>query len=155
VLLAQGDGAAAEEAIRRGIEVGRGAGRLFTAYGLMALAEALRAGGDQDAAREAIAAARETVAACPDPGRLGELVERSARGLGATAPAAVAAGTDLSERELEVLRLLPGTLSQREIAAELYVSINTVKTHTRSIFRKLDASNRDEAVARAHERGLL
>jgi ATP/maltotriose-dependent transcriptional regulator MalT len=62
---------------------------------------------------------------------------------------------ELSERELAVLRLLGSKLSQREIAAELYVSFNTVKTRTRAIFRKLDAASRAEAVSRARELGLL
>jgi len=62
---------------------------------------------------------------------------------------------ELSQRELAVLRLLESTLSQREIAGELYVSFNTVKTHTRTIFRKLGAASRAEAVARARELGLL
>ena len=53
-----------------------------------------------------------------------------------------------------VLRLLASELSQREIGSELYVSFNTVKAHTRSIFRKLGASNRAEAVARGRELGL-
>ena len=50
--------------------------------------------------------------------------------------------------------LLASQLSQREIGSELYVSFNTVKAHTRSIFRKLGASNRAEAVARGRELGL-
>lgn len=61
----------------------------------------------------------------------------------------------LTERELDVLRLLPSRLSQREIAAELYVSFNTIRTHTRVIFRKLGVASRAEAVARARELGLL
>ena len=62
---------------------------------------------------------------------------------------------ELSRREIEVLRLLPSGLSQREIAAELYVSFNTVRTHTRVIFGKLGVASRAEAVARARELGLL
>jgi LuxR family transcriptional regulator, maltose regulon positive regulatory protein len=62
---------------------------------------------------------------------------------------ASAAFWELSERELAVLRLLASKLSQREIAAELYVSFNTVKTHTRAIFRKLGVASRAEAVDRA------
>jgi LuxR family maltose regulon positive regulatory protein len=62
---------------------------------------------------------------------------------------------ELSERELAVLRLLGSDLSQREIGSQLYVSFNTVKTHTRSIFRKLGVSNRADAVARGRELGLL
>jgi LuxR family maltose regulon positive regulatory protein len=46
-------------------------------------------------------------------------------------------------------------MTQREIGGELYVSLNTVKSHTKNIFRKLSASNRSEAVARARELGIL
>ena len=53
-----------------------------------------------------------------------------------------------------MLRLLQTDLSQREIAARLFVSFNTVKTHMRSIFRKLDVSTRPEAVRRGRELGL-
>jgi len=61
----------------------------------------------------------------------------------------------LTERELEVLRLLRGPLSLRDIARELYVSPNTVKTHTQSIYRKLGVSDRQEALAKARELGLV
>jgi LuxR family transcriptional regulator, maltose regulon positive regulatory protein len=54
-----------------------------------------------------------------------------------------------------VLRLLPSELSQREIADALYVSINTVKTHTKGIYRKLGVDTRDEAVSRARELGTV
>jgi LuxR family maltose regulon positive regulatory protein len=67
----------------------------------------------------------------------------------------LAADLELSERELTVLRLLASELSQREIGAELYISLNTVKGHTRSIFRKLGVSSRAEAVARGRELALL
>ena len=62
---------------------------------------------------------------------------------------------ELTERELEVLGLLPSPLTIREIAEELFVSRNTVKTHTRRVYRKLSASSRDEAVLIARDRGLL
>jgi LuxR family maltose regulon positive regulatory protein len=61
----------------------------------------------------------------------------------------------LSDRELEVLRLLNTDLSAPEIAAELVVSVNTVRTHTKRIYSKLDAHSRYEAVERAKELGLL
>ena len=54
-----------------------------------------------------------------------------------------------------MLRLLAGDLSQREIGAALYVSLNTVKTHTRGIYRKLGASTRAEAVARGRAQRLI
>jgi LuxR family maltose regulon positive regulatory protein len=61
----------------------------------------------------------------------------------------------LSERELELLRLIAEGLTNQEIAEALTVSLNTVKTHVRSIFGKLDVRNRTEATARAHELGLI
>jgi len=68
---------------------------------------------------------------------------------------ALPTGIDLSEREQTILRLLATDLSQREIGAELYVSMNTVKSHVRSIFRKLNVATRAEAVSRGRELDLL
>jgi LuxR family transcriptional regulator, maltose regulon positive regulatory protein len=62
---------------------------------------------------------------------------------------------ELSDAELRVVRYLPSNLSASEIAAELFVSANTVRTHMRHIYSKLDAHSRSEAVARARELGLL
>jgi LuxR family maltose regulon positive regulatory protein len=61
----------------------------------------------------------------------------------------------LTEAELGVLRQLRDPKSQREIATDMSVSLNTVKTHCRSIFRKLDVTSREQAVSRAAERGIL
>jgi LuxR family maltose regulon positive regulatory protein len=61
----------------------------------------------------------------------------------------------LSERELAVLRRLPSSLSNQEIARLLYVSLNTVKTQIRSIYRKLGVNSRHEAIERARQLGLL
>jgi LuxR family maltose regulon positive regulatory protein len=61
----------------------------------------------------------------------------------------------LSERELTVLGLLPSLLSLDEIAVDLTVSVNTVKSHVRSIYTKLGVSSRRMAVLSAHEHGLL
>ena len=61
----------------------------------------------------------------------------------------------LSDGELRVLRFLPSNLSAPEIAAELYISVNTVKTHMRHIYAKLDAHTRTEAVQRARELAVL
>ncbi|MGO9192705.1 MAG: LuxR C-terminal-related transcriptional regulator, partial [Streptosporangiaceae bacterium] len=60
----------------------------------------------------------------------------------------------LSERELEVLRLLGTDLDGPEIARELVVSLNTVRTHTKNIYTKLAVTNRRAAVRRAAELGL-
>jgi LuxR family transcriptional regulator, maltose regulon positive regulatory protein len=61
----------------------------------------------------------------------------------------------LTARELKILRYLPTMLSNAEIGAELFVSLNTVKTHLRSIYRKLGAGGRADAVERARLLGLL
>ena len=92
------------------------------------------------------------------PGHLYQhaMAERGARGLiGPSAAAEPPGGGDLTDRELAVLRRLTGDGSAREIAADLYVSHNTVKTQMRAIYRKLGVATREDAVARARERGLL
>ena len=61
----------------------------------------------------------------------------------------------LSERELEVLKLLRSELSGPEIAKQLIVSLNTFRTHTKSIFHKLGVNNRRAAVRRAEELDLF
>jgi LuxR family maltose regulon positive regulatory protein len=61
----------------------------------------------------------------------------------------------LTDREEEVLRLLRGSLSLREIAQELSLSGNTIKTHVRAIYRKLDAGSRQEAVEQGRASGIL
>jgi LuxR family maltose regulon positive regulatory protein len=97
------------------------------------------------------------VASCRDPGRLAERLARTEQALQLTTTRRLvpAVDPDLSERELAILRLLAGELSQREIGSQLYVSFNTVKSHTRSIFRKLDVTTRAGAVDRGRELGLL
>jgi len=114
-----------------------------------------------------LAEAREVVGRCVDSGIAGELLARVAAHRGeppttsVTGPAmATARRPDrlvepLSERELAVLRHLPSALSLREIAGELYVSLNTVKTQTSAIYRKLAVGDRRAAVRVARERGLL
>jgi len=61
----------------------------------------------------------------------------------------------LSERELDVLRLLATDLDGPDIARQLFVSVNTMRTHTKSIYAKLGVNSRRAAVRRAEERGLL
>jgi LuxR family maltose regulon positive regulatory protein len=62
---------------------------------------------------------------------------------------------ELSEREREVLRRAAELLSNSELASEMFISVNTVKTHLRSIYRKLQASHRREAVRRARQLELI
>ena len=72
-----------------------------------------------------------------------------------TATGSAGDGLTLTAAELRVLRLLPTHLSFPAIAKQLFVSTNTVKTHVRALYRKLDASSRSEAVSRAAAAGLL
>ena len=67
---------------------------------------------------------------------------------------AAQSGEQLTQRELEIVRYLPSRLSTFEIAEKVYVSRNTLKTHLRNIYRKLEVTNRDEAVAAAERLGL-
>ena len=98
--------------------------------------------------------------------RSDELTARSADARPAAgsqhAPAAQAGGESreqlvdpLSERELDVLRLLASDLDGPSIARELVVSLNTVRTHTKHVYSKLGVNSRRAAVSRAHQLGLL
>jgi LuxR family maltose regulon positive regulatory protein len=61
----------------------------------------------------------------------------------------------LTARELELLSFLPTRLTSPEIAARWFVSVNTIKTHLAHLYRKLGVADRNSAIARAHELGLL
>ena len=61
----------------------------------------------------------------------------------------------MSERELEVLRLIASGMSNRDVARNLFVAVSTVKTHVNNISRKLDTRNRIQAVVRARDLDLL
>jgi LuxR family maltose regulon positive regulatory protein len=156
----RGDLVGAAQAIERGIGLGE---RLrawqVTVSGSLALAEVRQRAGDRTGARRLLARARDILETLPDPGDGFKRLERTEKVLRLRAPRRAASAPpefwELSPREIEVLRLLPGSLSQREMAAELYVSFNTVRTHTRVIFSKLGVTSRAEAVTRARELGLL
>jgi LuxR family maltose regulon positive regulatory protein len=83
------------------------------------------------------------------PGFALELLHRMSGTSPAEAELRQALVDPLTTRERTVLRYLAGTLSNAEIAAELYVSVSTVKTHERALYRKLGAGGRREAVRRA------
>ena len=94
-------------------------------------------------------------AAAPDVQTHAEHLLAAARRPSAPAPAGPAAEEGLSGRELEVLRLLATELSGPEIARHLFVSVNTLRTHSKRIFTKLDVNTRRAAVRRAEDLGLL
>jgi len=90
-----------------------------------------------------------------DPGCLPDIANRIEAALRKAARDTTPPVEAPTQAELAVLRLLPTELSQRKIGAELYLSMNTVKTHTRELYRKLGVRSRPEAVARATALGLL
>jgi LuxR family maltose regulon positive regulatory protein len=155
----RGELSEAADTVEQGIRLAERVGAWhITAYGLLALAEIRQREHKPAAARRLLARTRDLLEPLPDPGDGLERVARTEKTLRLRATRRDAEGAsfwELSERELAVLRLLASKLSQREIAAELYVSFNTVKTHTRAIFRKLGVASRAEAVDRARELGLL
>jgi LuxR family maltose regulon positive regulatory protein len=126
-----------------------------TLVGLLALAEARAALGDRAGGREALAGARDILEDNPDAGVFPELLERQERKLRARRPRAGQLDEELTERELDVLRLLPGEATTRQMAESLYVAPSTVRTQVKSIYRKLGTSSRGGAVEVARARGLI
>ena len=107
---------------------------------------------------ELLVEAHEAIAACADPGINRPLLDRvsAKHRVAHERPQPVGGMVEqLSEREMAVLRYMPSTLSLPEIARELYVSPNTVKTQVAAIYRKLGVSGRQAAVQAARERRLL
>jgi LuxR family maltose regulon positive regulatory protein len=85
----------------------------------------------------------------------GQRLPGAAAASGSPALAASVGSDQLSDRELEVLRLLASDLTGPEIAQHLFVSVNTLRSHTKHIFTKLDVNTRRAAVRRATDLGLL
>ena len=141
--------------MRRALELAkRGAGPVTTAWLLTHLVRLLVMCDDPAGARTCLDEARAALASAPDAASVGQMVADAEHQL--DSPGTARAGKEgLTERELEVFRLLATDLTQREIGSQLYLSFNTVKSHTRSIFRKLRVSGREQAVARARELALI
>ncbi|MDF0512250.1 LuxR C-terminal-related transcriptional regulator [Agromyces sp. H3Y2-19a] len=98
--------------------------------------------------------AEELCVGFSDPGALPARI-RQVRERSKTRRSAAGNREALSRRELEVLTLLPSALSAAEIGSELFVSTNTVRSHVKSIHRKLGVTTRTEAVAAARRAGLI
>jgi LuxR family maltose regulon positive regulatory protein len=122
-----------------------------TLIGLLALAPIHAVRGDRAEARTLLAEARTILERYPDAGIFPELLERQEGKLRARRPQE----EQLTERELDVLRLLGGESSVRQIAQSLYVAPSTVRTQVKSVYRKLGVSSRKEAVEEAYVRGLI
>jgi LuxR family maltose regulon positive regulatory protein len=137
----------------------RGAGLVEWAYALATTAELRLELGDRRTARELVLEARELLSRAPQPGtlvpRIVERLESALRLVVDLSGAKPVVVDELTAREQTVLGLLPTGLSAREIAAELGISRDTVKTHTKRIYQKLGVSTRRSAVARGRDLGLL
>src|SRR5450755_3181619 len=127
------------------------------AHALLVLAHVRVARSRLEPAASDLKRARRLIAEFPDPGRLPALAATVEEDL--TTARANAGNRGIVEEpstaELAVLQCLATGLSRREIGAQLYISLNTVKTHTRELYRKLDATSRVDAVARAEALGLV
>ncbi len=165
----RGRGAADPESARadavRAVDLARAVpGDLALAYTLTICGDTLIDAGDATA-EALLTEARAIIDRCPDPGIAGRYLARieSRHHLGSRArpERTVRGGTadppvePLTEREMAVLRYLPTRLSQREIASELFVSPNTIKTHCAAIYRKLGIGDRKAAVQAARDLGIL
>ena len=140
----------------------------FEVESLLDLVRIRRAVGDVARARDLATELRALVARMADSGEYGTWLEAEEHLLGLRqsrmpvrlplprGPAEPGLLVErLSEREVEVLRMLRSEFSMPEIAGHLYLSVNTVKTHARTIYRKLDVNRRSAAVARGRQLGYL
>ncbi len=133
----------------------RGVASIEIAYSLLMLARVRQRLERRDDAATLRERARQVLRACADPGILVDPLTQSERELQRVSARAGREDDALSAAEFNVLRLLRSDMSQREIAGELQLSFNTIKTHTRNIYRKLGVATRAEALARAPSLALL
>jgi LuxR family maltose regulon positive regulatory protein len=124
-------------------------------HALLVLAEIRARHGELERAERELAQVRRGLESFRDAGRLPAHADAVADAIEQGRSTSTAIGEPPTAAELSVLRLLATELSQREIGGELYLSLNTVKTHTRSLYRKLGVASRHDAVARANVLGLL
>jgi LuxR family transcriptional regulator, maltose regulon positive regulatory protein len=157
VPFARGELDVAEERFERAVTLARRAGdRTEVAHTLIWLARVHARQNDAGGGRDAFDAARELL---PEIGgsSMRSLVSSLELELATTSSPAIRGleGDALSEAELRILRLMPGDLTYREIAGELHLSVNTVRSHALRLRRKLGVSSRSGVVIRARERRLL
>jgi ATP/maltotriose-dependent transcriptional regulator MalT len=158
VLAKRGELEEAETALEGALSVRRelpGLSPWPTLIGLLAIASVRTARGDRAGGRAALAEARAILEASPDAGIIPELLESQERTLRSRRPRDGQLNGELTERELDVLRLLGSELSTQQMAQSLYVAPSTVRTQIKSIYRKLGLSSRAQAVNEAHARRLI
>ena len=155
VLARLGETQEAGDALVRGLARLRRHGEVLEiADALLVYAPVRRALESLTSARGLVEEARLLLADCSDPGAVGLELEEVARSL-TPAHRRIEGGSELTERELEVLRYLADGVPKRDIGRALFLSYNTIHSHTKSIYQKLRVSSRDAAVARARELGAL
>ncbi|MGF1470275.1 MAG: LuxR C-terminal-related transcriptional regulator [Rubrobacteraceae bacterium] len=123
--------------------------------GLLTLAKVRFARGDRSAAREALADARSILEDFPDAKMFHDRLEHVERKLRTRSSRPGGLNEELTGRELDVVGLLAGELSTRQMGELLYLAPSTVRTHVKSIYRKLGVSSRGQAVQEARARGII
>lgn len=159
LLAKSGDAPAAVAAADMAVMSARQGGAILeVAKAQLVQAEIFEQLGDRQAAKASLEEVGTLVRGCADAGIAPTMLASASRNAGLAADSrneSFVVGEELTPKELEVLRLLATRLSRREIGERLYVSLNTVKTHQRAIYRKLGVEHRGAAVSRARELGLL
>jgi len=148
--------AEAEQALKRAADLQRAPEpRLDYTVTLVALASAHISTGHLTLADTELATVRENLSAFDGSGRLADWLAAVQGQLDSAHDPGSRRIEAPSPAEFAVLRLLATDLTQREISEQLYLSLNTVKTHVKTIYRKLGSSSREDAVRRARVAGLI
>jgi ATP/maltotriose-dependent transcriptional regulator MalT len=161
--LQRADWAGAWRAATTSVERGRhGAGRVELAAALLTAAAASRVYLDAPSHQAddvhpaaLVNEARGILRHCADPGPLVTTWLAEEQRAEAARTRQEGLFEPLTDRELTILRMLPAPRSLRELAADLFITPSTLKTHLRAIYRKLGAASRQEAVIRARDGGLI
>jgi LuxR family maltose regulon positive regulatory protein len=141
--------------LERAVDLAAPAGASYWhVHALLRLAAALHRLGDAAAAADRLVAARADLDVLPDSGILGPLYEETKELLSGRARRDGFYGDELTDAELRIVRSLVSGASLTQVARELYLSPNTVKTHRRSIYRKLGVSTRNELLGRVRALGI-
>nr|WP_233165037.1 LuxR C-terminal-related transcriptional regulator [Mycobacterium sp. AT1] len=135
----------------------RGGGVIEIAHALVTQSEILGHLGDTAAAQTALTEAAQVLAGAVDPGPAREILAIAAKASNRSREPTNRRHSQeqLSAQELAVLHLMRLPLSRAEIGRRLFISVNTVKSHQRALYRKLGASDRAAALGCARQRGIL
>lgn len=154
------DAAGSREMLVRAATLAEVGGRpMVLALALVFLGDAELACGNRPAAGAALTRARQLVDEEPATPFVVDRLQQAEQRIGRVAVRSASRSGELAEeltdREMSVLRALPGSATQREIGAALFVSVNTVKAYNKSLYRKLGVASRQDAVSAARRLGLI